>query len=414
MKALRNFMEKKLEPNFKEGGKLHKFWPLYDGFATFLFVPGHVTHKGVHVRDSIDLKRTMSMVIIAMIPALIFGIYNTGYQHFLALGEQAGFGQAFCYGLLKVLPIIVVSYGVGLGIEFLFCIIKKHSISEGYLVSGMLIPLILPADIPLWMVALAAAFAVVIGKEIFGGTGMNILNVALVARAFLFFAYPTYMSGDVWVSMKGEHRNGYEITEAAKADVLVDGYTGSTLLGQTANAEFNGTFKNVAGEDITNSVFSDAFFGFIPGSIGETSTLAILIGAFILIVTGVGSWRIIISTFTGAYLMGLLFNLVAGDNLYMAVPAHYHLVLGGLAFGAVFMATDPVSAAQTNIGKVIYGLGIGVLAVLIRVINPAYPEGVMLAILFFNVMAPVIDYFVVQSNINKRVKRFKLATNGTK
>lgn len=414
MKALRNFMEKKLEPNFKEGGKLHKFWPLYDGFATFLFVPGHVTHKGVHVRDSIDLKRTMSMVIIAMIPALIFGIYNTGYQHFLALGEQAGFGQAFCYGLLKVLPIIVVSYGVGLGIEFLFCIIKKHSISEGYLVSGMLIPLILPADIPLWMVALAAAFAVVIGKEIFGGTGMNILNVALVARAFLFFAYPTYMSGDVWVSMKGEHRNGYEITEAAKADVLVDGYTGSTLLGQTLNADFNGTFKNVAGEDITNSVFSDAFFGFIPGSIGETSTLAILIGAFILIVTGVGSWRIIISTFTGAYLMGLLFNLVAGDNLYMAVPAHYHLVFGGLAFGAVFMATDPVSAAQTNIGKVIYGLGIGVLAVLIRVINPAYPEGVMLAILFFNVMAPVIDYFVVQSNINKRVKRFKLATNGTK
>ncbi|HEY8366895.1 MAG TPA: NADH:ubiquinone reductase (Na(+)-transporting) subunit B [Bacteroidia bacterium] len=414
MKALRNFMEKKLEPNFKEGGKLHKFWPLYDGFATFLFVPGHVTHKGVHVRDSIDLKRTMSMVIIAMIPALIFGIYNTGYQHFLALGEQAGFGQAFCYGLLKVLPIIVVSYAVGLGIEFLFCIIKKHAISEGYLVSGMLIPLILPADIPLWMVALAAAFAVVIGKEIFGGTGMNILNVALVARAFLFFAYPTYMSGDVWVSMKGEHRKGYEITEAAKADVLVDGYTGSTLLGQTANAEFNGTFKNVAGEDITNSVFSDAFFGFIPGSIGETSTLAILIGAFILIVTGVGSWRIIISTFTGAYLMGLLFNLVAGDNLYMAVPAHYHLVLGGLAFGAVFMATDPVSAAQTNIGKVIYGLGIGVLAVLIRVINPAYPEGVMLAILFFNVMAPVIDYFVVQSNINKRVKRLKLATNGTK
>jgi len=407
-------MEKKLEPNFKEGGKLHKFWPLYDGFATFLFVPGHVTHKGVHVRDSIDLKRTMSMVIIAMIPALIFGIYNTGYQHFLALGEQAGFGQAFCYGLLKVLPIIVVSYVVGLGIEFLFCIIKKHTISEGYLVSGMLIPLILPADIPLWMVALAAAFAVVIGKEIFGGTGMNILNVALVARAFLFFAYPTYMSGDVWVSMKGEHRKGYEITEAAKADVLVDGYTGSTLLGQTLNAEFNGTFKNVAGEDITNTVFTDAFFGFIPGSIGETSTLAILIGALILIVTGVGSWRIMLSTFTGALLMGLLFNLVAGDNAYMALPAHYHLVFGGLAFGAVFMATDPVSAAQTNIGKVIYGLGIGILAVIIRVVNPAYPEGVMLAILFFNVMAPIIDYFVVQSNINKRVKRLKLATNGTK
>lgn len=414
MKALRNFMEKKLEPNFKEGGKLHKFWPLYDGFATFLFVPGHVTHKGVHVRDSIDLKRTMSMVIIAMLPALIFGIYNTGFQHFLALGEQASFGTAFCYGLLKVLPIIVVSYGVGLGIEFLFCIIKKHTISEGYLVSGMLIPLVLPADIPLWMVALAAAFAVVIGKEIFGGTGMNILNVALVARAFLFFAYPTYMSGDVWVSMKGEHRNGYEITEAAKTDVLVDGYTGSTLLGQTLNADFNGSFKNVAGEDITNTVFNDAFIGLIPGSIGETSTLAILIGAVILIVSGIGSWRIIVSTFTGALLMGLVFNLVAGDNAYMALPAHYHLVLGGLAFGAVFMATDPVSAAQTNVGKIIYGLGIGVLAVIIRVVNPAYPEGVMLAILFFNVMAPVIDHFVVQSNINKRVKRLKLATNGTK
>lgn len=414
MKALRNFLENKVEPNFKEGGKLHKFWPLYDGIATFLYVPGHVTHKGVHVRDSIDLKRTMSMVIIAMIPALLFGIYNTGYQHFLALGESASFGTAFCYGLLKVLPIIVVSYGVGLGIEFLFCIIKKHTISEGYLVSGMLIPLILPADIPLWMVALASAFAVIIAKEIFGGTGMNILNVALVARAFLFFAYPTYMSGDVWVSMRGEDRNGYEITEMAKNDVLVDGYTGSTLLGQTLNAEYNGTFKNVAGEDITNNVFCDAFIGLIPGSIGETSTLAILIGAVLLIFTGIASWRIILSTFAGAYIMGLIFNLVAGDNLYMALPAHYHLVLGGLAFGAVFMATDPVSAAQTNIGKYIYGFGIGILAVIIRVVNPAYPEGVMLAILFFNVMAPIFDYFVVQSNINKRIKRLKTATNGTK
>lgn len=407
MKALRNFMEKKLEPSFKEGGKFHKFWPLYDGFATFLFVPGHVTHNGVHVRDSIDLKRTMSVVIMALVPCLLFGIYNTGYQHYLALGQTPEFGASVVYGLIKVLPIIVVSYAVGLGIEFAFCIIKKHTISEGYLVSGILIPLVMPADIPLWMVALAAAFAVIIGKEIFGGTGMNILNVALVARAFLFFAYPTYMSGDMWVSMND--RKGYEVIK----DGLVDGYTGSTMLGQAADASFSGTFKSVTGADIGN-VFNDAFLGFIPGSIGETSTLACLIGAAILIITGIGSWRIIVSTFTGAFVMGLIFNLVAGDNAYMAMPAHYHLVFGGLAFGAVFMATDPVSAAQTKLGKILYGFGIGVFAVLIRVVNPAYPEGVMLAILFFNVMAPVIDYFVVQSNINKRVKRFKLASNGVK
>jgi len=407
VKALRNFMEKKLEPSFKEGGKLHKFWPLYDGFATFLFVPGHVTHKGVHVRDSIDLKRTMSVVIMALIPCLLFGMYNTGYQHFLALGQTPELGASFLYGLIKVLPIVVVSYAVGLGIEFAFCIIKKHTISEGYLVSGILIPLVMPADIPLWMVALAAAFAVIIGKEIFGGTGMNILNVALVARAFLFFAYPTYMSGDMWVSM--DQRKGYEVVKEG----LVDGYTGSTLLGQAADASFGGSFKNVAGADISN-VFSDAFFGFIPGSIGETSALACLIGAAILIFTGIGSWRVIVSTFAGAYAMGFIFNLVAGDNIYMAMPAHYHLVFGGLAFGAVFMATDPVSAAQTNVGKIIYGFGIGMFAVIIRVVNPAYPEGVMLAILFFNVMAPIIDYFVVQSNIKKRVKRFKLASNGVK
>ena len=407
MKALRNFMEKKLEPSFKEGGKLHKFWPLYDGFATFLFVPGHVTHKGVHVRDSIDLKRTMSVVIMALIPCLLFGMYNTGYQHFLALGQTPELGASFLYGLIKVLPIVVVSYAVGLGIEFAFCIIKKHTISEGYLVSGILIPLVMPADIPLWMVALAAAFAVIIGTESCGGTGMNILNVALVARAFLFFAYPTYMSGDMWVSM--DQRKGYEVVKEG----LVDGYTGSTLLGQAADASFGGSFKNVAGADISN-VFSDAFFGFIPGSIGETSALACLIGAAILIFTGIGSWRVIVSTFAGAYAMGFIFNLVAGDNIYMAMPAHYHLVFGGLAFGAVFMATDPVSAAQTNVGKIIYGFGIGMFAVIIRVVNPAYPEGVMLAILFFNVMAPIIDYFVVQSNIKKRVKRFKLASNGVK
>ncbi|MCG9910553.1 MAG: NADH:ubiquinone reductase (Na(+)-transporting) subunit B [Flavobacteriales bacterium] len=407
MKALHKFLTDKIEPHFVKGGKLEKIWPVYDGFATFLFVPGHATHKGAHIRDAIDLKRTMIMVVLAMVPALLFGMFNVGHQHYLATGESAEFMDKFLYGAIKVLPIVIVSYSVGLGVEFLFCIIKKHSINEGFLVSGMLIPLILPADIPLWMVAVATIFAVVIGKEVFGGTGMNILNVALVARAFLFFAYPTYMSGDMWVGM--DNRKGYEVVKEG----LVDGYTGATNLAQAADASFAGHFRNVSGVGYENT-FIDSFLGLIPGSIGETSTLAILLGGLFLVIIGVGSWRIMLSVFTGAYVMGLIFNLVAGDNAFMAMPAHYHLVFGGLAFGAVFMATDPVSAAQTNLGKVIYGFGIGVLCILIRVVNPAYPEGMMLAILFFNVMAPLIDYYVVQGNIKSRVKRLKLATNGNK
>lgn len=407
MKALHKFLTKNIEPHFNEGGKLHKIWPVYDGLATFLFVPGHATHKGAHVRDAIDLKRTMIMVVFAMIPALLFGMFNVGHQHYLATGETVEFMDKFLYGALKVLPIVVVSYATGLGVEFLFCIIKKHSIHEGFLVSGMLIPLTVPADIPLWMVAVATIFAVVIGKEVFGGTGMNILNVALVARAFLFFAYPTYMSGDMWVAM--DNRNGSEIVKEG----LVDGYTGATNLAQAADPAFTGTFKNVAGVPYNDS-FIDSFIGLIPGSIGETSTLAILLGGLFLIITGIGSWRIMLSIFAGAFAMGTVFNLVGGDNPFMNMPAHYHLVIGGLAFGAVFMATDPVTAAQTNLGKIIYGLGIGIFCVLIRVVNPAYPEGMMLAILFFNVMAPLIDYYVVQGNIKSRVKRLKLASNGTK
>ncbi len=391
MKPLRNLLEK-VEPNFREGGKLHKLWPVYDGFATFLFVPGHTTHKGVHIRDGIDLKRTMIMVVLAMIPALLFGIYNVGYQHFQAIGQLASVstGEIIGYGMLKVLPLVVVSYAVGLGVEFAFCVIKKHQINEGFLVSGMLIPLTCPPDMPLWMVAIATVFAVVIGKEVFGGTGMNVLNVALTARAFLFFAYPAYISGDkVWISLGDK--------------TPVDGYSGATALSQFITQ----------GPNITNPVgqpmgFMEGFIGLIPGSIGETSTLAILIGAAILILTGIGSFRIIASVFIGGYAMATLLNLMSGafpDNPYLTVPAHMHLVYGGFAFGAVFMATDPVTAAQTALGKLIYGFLIGAFCVIIRVLNPAYPEGMMLAILFMNVVAPLIDYYVVQGNINRRLKR---------
>jgi len=391
MKPLRNLMEK-LEPHFKEGGKFHKIWPVYDGFATFLFVPGHTTQRGAHIRDGIDLKRTMITVVIAMIPALLFGIYNVGYQHFQAIGQlgNVSTGDIISYGLSKVLPLIIVSYAVGLGVEFGFCIIKKHSINEGFLVSGMLIPLTCPPDIPLWMVAVATVFAVIIGKEVFGGTGMNVLNVALTARAFLFFAYPAYMSGDkVWISLGGEK--------------AVDGFSGATALAQFTSQ----------GPNITNPVgqpmgFMEGFIGLVPGSIGETSTLAILIGAFILAFTGIGSFRIMASVFAGGYFMATFLNLLSSsfpDNPYLTVPAHLHLVFGGFAFGAVFMATDPVTAAQTAIGKVIYGFLIGAFTIIIRVLNPAYPEGMMLSILFMNVAAPLIDYYVVQANIKRRLKR---------
>ena len=433
MKPLRKLLEK-IEPNFQEGGKLHKFWPVYDGFATFLFVPGHTTQKGTHIRDGMDLKRTMIIVVTAMIPALLFGMYNSGYQHFKALGieDKMSFLQTFMNGFWKVLPIVIVSYVVGLGVEFLFCIIKKHQINEGFLVTGMLIPLCLPIDIPLWMVAVATVFSVVIGKEVFGGTGMNILNIALTARAFLFFAYPTYMSGDkVWVNTKPVG----EVTQ------VVDGYSGATSLGIAASTvdmnkqiyklEEKITYEKSKGntadqkkiqkleqdikdkkKDIARTMervtpFKEASIGLMKGSIGETSTLAILIGAIILIASGIGSWRIILSVFIGGYAMGWIFNLLSLNPFMTDIAAHHHLVLGGFAFGAVFMATDPVTASQTNIGKYIYGFLIGFLGVAIRVFNPAYPEGIMLAILFMNVMAPLIDHYVIQGNIKRREKRLK-------
>lgn len=399
MKVVENILGK-VKPAFEKGGKLEKLYPMYDALETFAFVPDHTTQKGAHIRDSIDMKRTMFLVIVALIPCLLFGIYNTGYQHFLALQQEATFMEMIVFGLWKTIPLIIVSYGVGLGVEFIFCIIKGHSIQEGFLVSGMLIPLIMPMDVPLWMVAIATAFAVLIAKEVFGGTGMNILNVALTARAFLFFAYPTKMSGNkVWVNSEGGE--------------VVDGFTGETLLGQAISNGAN--FYDTAGVYYTSvsDSFMASFLGFIPGSIGETSTLAILIGAAILLWTGVASWRIMLSALIGGAVMGLIFNIigpqVSPDNLYLQVPWWHQLVMGGFMFGIVFMATDPVSAAQTFKGKVIYGFLIGILGILIRVANPAYPEGIMLAILFMNVMAPTIDHYVVQGNINKRLKRLKTA-----
>lgn len=390
MKFLRNTLEN-VKPHFEKGGKLEKFYPAYDAMFTFMFVPGHTTHSGSHIRDGVDLKRTMITVVLSMIPCLLFGIWNTGYQHFLAIGENPGFWDTFLYGLVLVLPIVVVSYASGLAVEFIFAIINKHQVNEGFLVTGMLIPLVLPVEIPLWMVAVATIFAVVIGKEVFGGTGMNILNVALTARAFLFFAYPTEMSGDkVWVA--GPAEGGAQ---------LVDGYSGATLMAQATQTSAD--FINVAGEKITD-LMSASFWGYIPGSIGETSAVAILIGAAVLLFTGVASWKIMASATLGGYVMGLLFNLW-GANEFMMVPAHMHLLWGGFLFGVVFMATDPVTAAQTGKGKYIYGFLIGFFAIMIRVFNPAYPEGVMLAILFMNVMAPLIDHYVIQANVRKRLNR---------
>lgn len=390
MSALRRFVDK-IKPPFEKGGKLHIFLAGFEAVETFLFVPNRVTKGRVHIRDSNDMKRSLIIVLIAMVPALLFGMWNTGSQHFLSLGEEAGFWQMVWFGFLKILPIILVSYIVGLGIEIAFAQMRNEEVAEGYFVSGMLIPLVMPVDVPLWMVAVATVFAVVIGKEVFGGTGMNILNPALVARAFLFFAYPSQMSGDkVWIS---------GLTEGTG---VVDGFSGSTILGQAAQNTSN--FVNGLGEPYTAW---DMFLGTIPGSIGETSTLAILIGAMILILTGVGSWKIILSVFAGGTAMGLLLNAFA-INEFMAMPFWQHLILGGFAFGAVFMATDPVSAAQTERGKWIYGFLIGFLAILIRVLNPAYPEGVMMAILLMNVFAPLIDHYVIEGNIKKRLKRARL------
>lgn len=391
MKFLRNTIDK-IKPNFVPGGKFEKLHSTFDAFETFLFVPNTTTSKGAHIRDAIDLKRTMSVVVAAMIPALLFGMYNVGLQHSIATGVAQSFWSMFFFGFLKVLPIIIVSYVVGLGIEFVAAQIRKHEVNEGFLVSGMLIPLVMPVDVPLWMVAVATAFAVIIGKEVFGGTGMNIFNPALLARAFVFFAYPTAISGNtIWVAGLGE--------DIASKTNLMDATTGATPLAMAPEA-----LTNNQTIDWSSMPVWDWFAGFIPGSIGETSTIAILIGALILIITRVASFKIMFSVFAGGYLMGLLFNLI-GINTYMTMPAYYHLIIGGFAFGAVFMATDPVTASQTSCGKWIYGFMIGVLAVLIRVVNPGYPEGMMLAILFMNVMAPLIDHYVVEANIARRKKR---------
>ena len=387
MNFLRNKLDK-LKPHFTKGGKYARFQSVFEGFETFMFVPDKVTFKGSHIRDSIDLKRTMTVVIIALLPALLFGSYNTGLQHFRSTGVDPSVLQAFWFGFLKILPLIIVSYVVGLGIEFIAAQIRGHEINEGYLVTGLLIPLIMPVDVPLWMLALAVAFSVILGKEVFGGTGMNVFNPALLARAFLFFSYPGWMTGDkVWTAGLTAGKN------------VVDGFSGATPLSLSA-----------AGEIAKLPSFMNMFIGTIPGSVGETSTIAILIGAAILIITGVGSWKIMVSVFGGGLSMGLLMNALSA-NSYMEIPFYYHFVMGGFAFGAVFMATDPVTGSQTERGKWIYGFLIGVLSILIRVLNPAYPEGVMLAILLMNVFAPLIDYYVVQSNIKKRLKRAKVATN---
>jgi Na+-transporting NADH:ubiquinone oxidoreductase subunit B len=377
MKFLRNKIDQIKKP-FEKGQKFEKFAPAINALDTFLYVPNHTTKKGAHIRDAVDLKRTMITVVLALVPALLFGMYNAGYQHFSQLeGADMSFANLFNYGLWKVLPMIAVSYGVGLAIEFVFAIFRGHEVNEGYLVTGLLIPMVMPVDLPLWMLALSVVFAVLIGKEAFGGTGMNILNPALLARAFAFFAYPTFMSGDkVWVG------------DASTVDAI----SGETILGKLA-----------AGKDIAYSTM-DMFNGFIPGSVAETSTLWILVGAAILVLTGVGSLRIMLSGFIGAALTAIAFN-GWGANALMSFEWVNHLLVGGLAFGIVFMATDPVSASQTSTGKIIYGLLIGFFSITIRIFNPAYPEGVMLAILLMNVFAPTIDYYVVQANVNRRKKR---------
>jgi Na+-transporting NADH:ubiquinone oxidoreductase subunit B len=384
MKALRNYLDK-IKPRFKEGGKLEKFHSTFEAFESFLFVPDKTTFKGSHIRDYIDLKRTMTVVILALVPSLLFGIWNVGFQHFRAIGQDAGFWQLVGYGLVKVLPIVVVSYVSGLAVEFAFAQYRKHEVNEGFLVSGMLIPLVMPPDIPLWMVAVATVFAVILGKEAFGGTGMNVFNPALLARAFLFFAYPASMTGDTtWTA------------GLATGKGVVDGFSGATPLSNAA-----------AGAIDKLPSLSDLFFGFIPGSIGETSKLAILIGAVILILTGIGSWRIILSGLLGGITMSLIFNAFS-VNEYMTIDPLTQIMMGSFMFGMVFMATDPVTAAQTNRGKWIYGFLAGFFAIMVRVFNPAYPEGTMLAILLMNTFAPLIDHYVIEANIKRRLKRAKI------
>jgi Na+-transporting NADH:ubiquinone oxidoreductase subunit B len=432
-----NFLRKQLDNvrhNFERGGKYNKFFYIFEGFETFLFAPNSVAPaKGAQVRDAIDMKRLMITVVISMIPCLLFGIYNVGYQHFLATGVEATFGEKIWVGIVQVVPVIVVSYAVGLGIEFAFTVFRRHPINEGFLVTGMLIPLVMPPDIPLWQVALATAFAVIIGKEAFGGTGMNVLNVALTARAFLYFAYPAEMSGNVWTYLpeNTEVVAGYSGATplAISYEALVSAKQAITAAAEAAQlaAEDPTSVNQLAAEHAQHLADSlnnghlvldvlanswheglydlpNMFFGLIPGSVGETSTLMCLIGGLILVATGVGSWKIMFSVFAGTYVTAYLLNLVGG-NEYLLMPPHYHLVFGGLAFGAVFMATDPVTATQTEPGKWIYGFLIGFLTILIRAFNPAYPEGVMLAILLMNVFAPLIDYYVVQANKKRRLRR---------
>lgn len=397
MKALRNFLDK-VKPNFEEGGKLAMFRSVFDGFETFLFVPGTTAKTGTHIHDCIDSKRVMSMVVIALIPALLFGIYNVGYQHNLVTGQDmTDYVGMVVYGLAAVLPKIVVAYVVGLGIEFIVAQWKKEEIQEGFLVSGLLIPMIVPVNCPLWMLAVATAFAVIFAKEVFGGTGMNIFNVALMTRAFLFFSYPTAMSGDaVWIATDPILGIGGDVTN------LVDGMTGATVLGQVAVAE---SALPVLTDAVGNQLSTmDMFIGLIPGSIGETSKLAILIGAVILLYTGIASWKTMLSVFVGGGVVAYLFNM-CGATPIMCLPWYEHLLLGGFCFGAVFMATDPVTSARTECGKYIFGFLVGAVAVVIRVLNPGFPEGMMLAILLMNLFAPLIDHFIEQSNISRRMKR---------
>lgn len=394
MKALRNYLDS-IRPHFEKGGKLAMFHSVFDGFETFLFVPNSTSKSGVHIHDCSDSKRTMIVVVLALVPALLFGMYNVGYQHNLAIGTDPGFLMTFIYGFLAVLPKIIVSYVVGLGIEFAIAQVKGHEIQEGFLVSGILIPMIVPVDTPLWMIAVATAFAVIFAKEVFGGTGYNIFNVALVTRAFLFFAYPAAMSGDqVFVRTADTFGIG--------AGQVVDGFSGATPLGQVATATSPEVHMvNILGDPVS---MMDMFIGLIPGSIGETSKLAILIGAVILLFTGVASWRTMISVFVGGLFMASIFNIF-GATAAMNLSPLEQIMLGGFAFGAVFMATDPVTSSRTETGKYIYGFLVGVMAILIRVLNPGYPEGMMLAILLLNVFAPLIDYYVVEANVKNRLKR---------
>lgn len=382
MSFLRNYLNK-IKPNFEEGGKLHSLRSVFDGFETFLYVPNTTSKSGTNIHDAIDSKRIMSMVVIALLPALLFGMYNIGYQNYAAAHQTGTLLEMFAYGFLVMLPKLLVSYVVGLGIEFAWAQWKGEEIQEGYLVSGIIIPMILPVGCPLWCIAIAVAFAVIFGKEIFGGTGMNIFNVALLARAFLFFSYPTKMSGDsVWVATDSIFGLG---------NTLPDAFTCATPLGQMAQ-----------GSAPSASLF-DSIVGLIPGSIGETSVIAIAIGAVILLWTGIASWKTMLSVFLGGAVMAAIFQATGQTP----VEWYEHIVLGGFCFGAVFMATDPVTSARTETGKWIYGILIGALAVIIRVMNPGYPEGMMLAILFGNMMAPAIDFYVVEANISKRMKRAK-------